>query len=78
VPLSHANNPPEDALAALEFAKHGIRERNLVPLADDGKHCKLFGVANGKIAKKESVDEGEDGGVGADAEGEREREWRRR
>jgi len=31
----------------------------------------LFGVLDGKVAKEESVDEGEDGSVGADAESKR-------
>jgi hypothetical protein len=32
----------------------------------------LLGMLDGKIAEQDLVDEGEDGGVGADAEGERE------
>jgi len=35
-----------------------------------GELDELFGVADGKVAEEKGVDEGEDGGVGADAERE--------
>jgi hypothetical protein len=35
--------------------------------ADKGKLHETFGGADGEFAKEQSVDEGEDGGVGADS-----------
>jgi hypothetical protein len=41
-------------------------------LANGRQANELFGVLDGEIAEQKSVDEGEDSGVCADAEGERE------
>jgi hypothetical protein len=56
---------------ASEFAKHGIRERNFGVGASGSELDELLGMLDGKIAEEESIDQGEDGGVGTDAESER-------
>ena len=59
-------------MTAFDFEEHGIGKRNLVPLADCGKMDEVLRLADGNVAKKQCVDEREDGGIRADSQGERE------
>jgi hypothetical protein len=75
--IPHATSAPadkagEDALVAFELAKHGIREGDFGVGASGGELDEAFRVADREVAEEEGVDQREDGGVGADAEGERE------
>src|SRR5207237_3069104 len=59
----------EDTLAAVEFAEHGIGECDFVTVADKRKFDEALGARDREIAKEQSVDKTEDGGVGAYAQG---------
>jgi hypothetical protein len=70
-PATPPNQAGENTLAAFEFAKHWIGERDFVILADDGKFDEALGVGHGEIAEQQGVDEGEDRSICADAQGQR-------
>jgi hypothetical protein len=46
----------EDALAAFDFAEHGIGEGDFISLTDWRKLNEAFGLADGEVAKEEGVD----------------------
>ena len=69
----------EDGVIFLQIAIEGIGiEIGVCPVVGDAaidavtEHDKLRGLLHGKIAEQDCIEEAEDGGVSADAEGERE------
>ena len=60
----------ENALAAFEFAEHRVGESAFVTQSDKRKLDEALGVRDREIAEEQSVDEGEDGNIRADAEGQ--------
>src|ERR1700728_2285936 len=75
--ISPSEQAGEDALVSFDLAKHRIGKRRFAVVTDQRKLDDAFGLTDGKFAEQQRVDEREDGGVGADAEGQREDSDRR-
>jgi hypothetical protein len=59
----------EDPLAAFDFAEHRIGKGDFVSLTDGRKSNEALWLADREVTEEQGVDQSEDGGVCADAEG---------
>ncbi len=74
--IGHPGGTPADhsgknALPAFDFPEHGIGERDFAIPADRRKLDKPPRLADWKVTKEQCIDQREDGGIRADAQGER-------
>ncbi|HEY2459650.1 MAG TPA: hypothetical protein VGI16_02535 [Candidatus Acidoferrum sp.] len=69
--MAESRKPKIRALPALDFAEHRIRERDFAVRADCNQLDKAFGLAHGKIAKQQRIDQRKDGSIRAKSQRER-------